>query len=167
MFKNIGSLRSILRADCNYSLSSLISRLPRMLLSSWVDNKRPRQRPQFNYGHGLQSAGVNIRVWGSLAKNRSLWRAITQQKNVHCNFNGGGYIWVDPEQLEQAAAKQTLPPPLSCAGVLLGLLPSPDAPTPVVVPAQIIPATTPPPLPLSPILVPNHTPQRCSRHFKA
>jgi len=160
-----------------------MTRLPRMLLSSWVDNKRPQQRPQFNYGHGLRrdllNAGVNINDWGVLANNRSFWHAITQQKNVHCNVNGGGYIWVEPEQLEQAAAEQTLPPPLSCAGVLLGLLSSPDTPSPVfpAIPSpakpnltnslmpQMIPATTSPPLPLSTILVPCHAPQRCSRRL--
>ena len=113
-----------------------VTRLPRMFLSSWVDNRRPQQRPRFNYGHGLgrdlRNAGDNISDWGFLANDRSLWHAITQQRNLHCNTNGGGYIWVDPEQLEQAAAERTLPPPLSYAGVLLGLLPLPDAPTPVV-----------------------------------
>ncbi len=46
--------------------------LPRMFLSSWVDNKRPRQRPQFNYGHGLgrdlRNAGVHIMGAGELVK---------------------------------------------------------------------------------------------------
>jgi hypothetical protein len=107
-----------------------------MLLSSWVDNKRPQQRPQFNYGHGLgrdlRNAGVNIDNWASLASDRKIWHIITQQKNVYCNINGGGYIWVDPDQLAQAAAENTLPSPLSYAGVLLGLLALPDAPTPVI-----------------------------------
>ena len=159
-----------------------MTRLPRMFLSSWVDHKRPQQRPRFNYGHGLgrdlRNAGVKISDWGFLANDRTLWHAITQQKNRHCNTNGSGYIWVDPELLEQAAAQRTLPPPLSYAGVLLGLLPSPDAPTPVAPssppPAnQIIPlimpqtthSTTPSPSPSSPILVPNHAPQRCSRRL--
>ncbi len=114
----------------------LMTRLPRMLLSSWVDNKRPQQRPQFNYGHGLgrdlRNAGVNIDNWASLASDRKIWHTITQQKNVYYNTNGGGYIWVDPDKLAQADAENTLPSPLSYAGVLLGLLALPDAPTPVI-----------------------------------
>ena len=54
-----------------------MSRLPRLLLSSWVDHKRPKQRPQFTYGHGLKrdlsNAGVDVKDWGSLAMNHNLW----------------------------------------------------------------------------------------------
>jgi hypothetical protein len=75
------------------------ARLPRrrlLRLASWVDHKRPKQRPQFTYRHhdglkrDLSNAGVDVKEWGSLAMNRNLWHAITQQKNVHCNSNGGG-----------------------------------------------------------------------------
>jgi hypothetical protein len=61
---------------------------------------------------------------GSLATDRSLGPLAHHHstKDVHTNTNGGGYIWVYPEQLEQAAAKRTLPPQLAYAGVLLGLL---------------------------------------------
>ena len=161
-----------------------MTRLPRMLLSSWVDNKRPQQRPQFNYGHGLgrdlRNAGVNIDNWASLASDRKIWHIITQQKNVYCNTNGGGYIWVDPDQLAQAAAENTLPSPLSYAGVLLGLLALPDAPTPVIPtipsPAKSNPLLPQPtkvtPLPPSPpsesssqCVVPNHAPLRYSRRL--
>jgi hypothetical protein len=110
--------------------------------SSWVDTKRPQQQPQFNYSHGLErdlcNAGVHIDNWASLASDSKIWHTITQQKNMYCNTNGVGYIWVDPEQLAQAAAENTLPSPhslpspLSYAGVLLGLLSLPDASTPVV-----------------------------------
>ena len=162
-----------------------MTRLPRMFLSSWVDNKRPQQRPRFNYGHGLRrdlrNAGVNISDWGSLARDRGLWHAITQQKNVHCNTNGGGYVWIDPEQQEHAAAMRTLPSPSSYAGVLLGLLPppSPDAAT-VVVPSTPSPAKpkqtnhtlpqmtsepTSSPSPLKPSFVPIHAPQRRSHRL--
>ena len=76
------------------------SRLPRMFLSSWVDNKRPQQRPHLNYGHGLsrdlKNAGIHIKDWDTLASDSNLWHAITQQKNVHCNAGGGGYAWPDP-----------------------------------------------------------------------
>jgi hypothetical protein len=118
--------------------STQLTRPPRMFLSFWVDNKRPQQRPQFNYGHGhglgrdLRNAGIHLDNWASLASDRNIWHTITQQNNVYCNTNSGGYIWVDPEQLSQAAAENTLPSLLSYAGVLLGLLSLPDAPTPVV-----------------------------------
>ena len=110
-----------------------MSRLPRLLLSSWVDHKRPKQRPQFTYGHGLKrdlsNAGVDVKDWGSLAMNRNLWHAITQQKNVHCNYNGGGYAWMDESESEDAAAERILPLPSSYAGVILGLS-SASAPDP-------------------------------------
>ena len=68
------------------------------ILSSWVDNKRPRQRPQFNYGHwllrDLRNAGVHLKAWDTLAGDQNPWHAITQQKNVHCNAAGGDYAWL-------------------------------------------------------------------------
>jgi hypothetical protein len=94
-----------------------------MLLSSWVDNQCLQQQPQFNYGDGLgrdlRNAGVHIDNWASLASDCNIWHTITQQKNVYCNTNGSGYVWVDQEQLTQAAAENTLPSPLPYAGVLL------------------------------------------------
>jgi hypothetical protein len=57
------------------------------VLSSWVDHKRPQQRPRFNYGHGLlrdlRNAGVHLKARDTLAGDLNLWHAITQQKNVH------------------------------------------------------------------------------------
>ena len=53
--------------------------------------------------------------------------------------NGGGYILVDQVQTEQAAAERILPPPLSYAGVLFGLLQFPDSPSPGV-PSTPLPA---------------------------
>ena len=45
-----------------------LSRLPCLLLSSWVDHKRPQQ-VQFTYGHylkrDLSNAGVDVKNWGS------------------------------------------------------------------------------------------------------
>ncbi len=157
-----------------------------MFLSSWVDNKRPQQRPQFNYGHGLgrdlRNAGLDVNNWASLASDRSIWHTITQQKKVHCNTNGGGYIWVDPEKLAQAAAENILPSPLSYAGVLLGLLSLPDSPSPapaasaLPLPTQadhtipqspqmtkVTPTSSPPSS--SPIVASNHAPQRYSRRL--
>jgi hypothetical protein len=78
-----------------------------MFLSSWVDHKRLQQRPQFNYGHGLlrgiRNAGVHwhLKAWDTLAGDRNLWCAITQEKNFHCNAAGGGYAWLDSEQRDQ------------------------------------------------------------------
>jgi hypothetical protein len=90
-----------------------------------VDHKRPQQRPQFTHGHGLKrdlnNAGVHVKNWGSLAMNRNLWHAVTQQKNVHCNSNGGGYAWMDESKSEDTAAERILPSPSSYAGVILGL----------------------------------------------
>ncbi len=59
---------------------------------------------------------------GYVAMNRNLWHAITQQKNVHCNSNGGGYAWVNASESEvTAAAECILPSPSSYARVILGL----------------------------------------------
>ena len=102
-----------------------MSRLPRLLFCSWVDHKRPQQRPQFTYGHGLKrdlsNAGVDVKNWGSPATNRNLWHVVTQQKSVHCNSNGGGYAWMDESESEDTAAERVLPLPSSYAGVILGL----------------------------------------------
>jgi hypothetical protein len=114
-----------------------------LLLSSWVDHRRPKQRPQFTYGHGLKkdlsNAGVDVNEWGSLSMNRNLWHAITKQKNVHCKSNGGGYAWMDESESEDAAAERILPLPSSYAGVILGLssasAPGPQSPRNVIVPS--------------------------------
>jgi len=151
------------------------TRLPRMFLSSWVDHKRPQGRPQLNYGHGLlrdlQNAGVHVKAWDTLASDRNLWHSINQQKNVHCNANGGGYAWQGSELIEQAK-HSPLPPPSSYAGVLLGLsslpTPSPIATSPAKptldspVPSRLL--TIPSPRPLTPIHAP---PLRCSRRLAA
>ena len=157
------------------------SRLPRMFLSSWVDHKRPQQRPQFTYGHGLlrdlRNAGVHLKAWDTLAGDRNLWHAITQQKNVHCNAAGGGYAWVDSEQLDQDT-ERSLPPPTSYAGVLLGLcsISTPSTPSaanskspgpiksPIKSPLPPLP-TLPPLIPL--VVPPSQSPLliRCSRRL--
>ncbi len=41
----------------------------------------------------------------------------TQQKNVYCNTNGGGYIWVDPEQLAMMSGQ--VGSPLSAASFMM------------------------------------------------
>ena len=137
------------------------SRLPRMFLSSWVDNKRPRQRPQFNYGHGLirdlRNAGVHLKAWDTLAGDRNLWHAITQQKNVHCTGNtaSGGYAWLDSEQLDQNT-EQSLLTPTSYGGVLLGLR---STSTPSTPPAAKLPGPIDSPIKSSLSLLPPLPPQ--------
>ncbi len=61
-----------------------------------------------------------MKTWASLAMNCNLWHAISQQKNVHYNSNGGGYAWMDEPESENTAAECTLPLPFSYAGVILG-----------------------------------------------
>ncbi len=56
-----------------------------------------------------------MKNWGSLAMNRNIWHAITQQKNVHCNSKGGGYAWMDKSDSEEAAVECILPLPSSYA----------------------------------------------------
>ena len=55
-------------------------RLPRKLMSSWVQSKRPIGCPSFTYGRGLykspDKAGVNKEEWPSLAQDREIWREI-------------------------------------------------------------------------------------------
>jgi hypothetical protein len=130
---------------------------------------RPPVAPQGRRGGGgrLGAGALSILVrWSAL-------HTITQQKNVHCNTDSDGYIWIDPAQLKLAAAKRTLPPSLSYAGVLPGLLPSPDAPIPIAAAppspekpnqtkpliSQMTPKPSSFPSPLSPTIVPSHTPQ--------
>ena len=125
------------------SHDSAAPHVPLLRNSCCVDNKRLLQRPRFNYGHclgrDLRSAGIIINNWVSLGSGRHIWHTITQQKNVHSNTNNSDKFWVDPEQLVQAAAQNTLPSPLSYAGVLAGLLPQPDSPpaAPATPPSQL------------------------------
>ena len=55
-----------------------MERLPRMMLSSWVRNKRPRGCPKFTYGRGLKKAlkkaKIDVNNWVEMAKDRTLWR---------------------------------------------------------------------------------------------
>ena len=58
------------------------NRLPRKLLSSWVDHPRPRGRPQAHYGHGLardlKKVGLNTSTWHEMAANRPAWLELLQ-----------------------------------------------------------------------------------------
>ncbi len=130
-----------------------------------------------------------MKEWGSLAMNRnlSLWHAITQQKNVQCNSNGGGYAWMDESESEDAAAaERILPLQSSYAGAILGLssasTPDPQSPRNVIVPSaksnrnhlniqptatQVLspPANSSLTIISSPIT--SRVPQRCSRRLAA
>ncbi len=117
---------------------------------------------------------------------RNLWHAITLQKNVHCNSNGGGYAWMDESESEDAAAERILPLPSSYVGVILGLssasAPDPQSPRNVIVPSansnrnhlniqptvtQVLspPANSSLTIISSPIT--SRVPQRCSRRLAA
>ena len=53
-------------------------RLPRKILSSWVQHKRPRGAPQYTYGRGLfkalKKADIDTEIWWEAAQNRDGWR---------------------------------------------------------------------------------------------
>ena len=53
-------------------------RLPRKMLSSWVQHKRPRGAPEFTYGRSLYKAlkyaNIDVETWWQLAQNRQEWR---------------------------------------------------------------------------------------------
>ena len=54
------------------------SRLPRRMLSSWVQHKRPRGAPQYTYGRGLvkalRKARIDTATWWGIAQDRNVWR---------------------------------------------------------------------------------------------
>jgi hypothetical protein len=129
---------------------------------------------------------VDVKDWDSQAMSRNLWHAITQQKNVHCNSNGGGYAWMDESESEDAAAERILHLPSSYAGVILGLssasAPDQQSPSNVIVPSansnlnhlniqptvtQVLspPANSSLTIISSPIT--SRVPQRCSRSLAA
>ena len=57
-----------------------MNRLPRMMMSCWVKNKRPRGCPKFTYGRGLvkalKKAKIDSTNWSDLAQDRILWRTL-------------------------------------------------------------------------------------------
>ena len=55
-------------------------RLPRKFMSAWVMHPRRRGRPQFTYGHSLETqlrkANVDLSEWANLTQDREAWRKI-------------------------------------------------------------------------------------------
>ena len=53
-------------------------RLPRRMLSSWIDAPRPRGAPQMTYGRGIAKAlemfHIDAATWHELAADRAAWR---------------------------------------------------------------------------------------------
>ena len=59
------------------------NRLPRKLLSSWVYQSRPRGRPVYRWGEGMEKAvhaiGLGVTEWVEVAADRAKWRALVRQ----------------------------------------------------------------------------------------
>ena len=119
----------------------------------------------------FRNAGVHVKAWDTLASDRNLWHSIAQQKNVHCNANGGGYAWQGSELIEQAK-DAPLPVQSFFTGALQGLstLPTPlpiaSSPSKPIsdspVPSRL--SNIPSSLPLTPI---HALALRCSRRLAA
>jgi hypothetical protein len=106
---------------------------PRMLFPGWMTSAGSNDRNSIT---AMVLEGI-LAMQASTSTTGPLWRVTAHHhstKFVYWNTNCSGYIWVDPEQMAQAAAsaENTVPLPLFYAGVLLGLLSVPDAPMPVV-----------------------------------
>ena len=55
-------------------------RLPRKLLSSWVNHRRPKGSPEFTYGRGIYKAlrkvNVGVNKWFDMALDRNVWNDV-------------------------------------------------------------------------------------------
>ena len=66
-----------------------MERMPRKMLTAWVDNTRPRGRPQFTIPHSIHKAldGVGLKGefkdWSKLAQDRREWRRLTNTVNPY------------------------------------------------------------------------------------
>jgi hypothetical protein len=62
-------------------------RLPRKLLSGWIDSKRPRGRPQNGFAHALMTdisnAGLDASNWFTLAAQKGRWDEFIRQEDIH------------------------------------------------------------------------------------
>lgn len=116
-------------------------RLPRKLLTSWVDHPRPRGRPQFHFGHGLArdltNAGVDIATWHQAAANRTAWQQLTERSDI-CKLKK------PPISVSQASPSQTPQPPQA---------PQPSPPS-----TSFRPTTTSPSPPRAPPALPPPSP---------
>ena len=56
------------------------TRMPRKLLSSWVNNRRPKGSPEFTYGRGMFKALKAVEIgrfdWSGLALDRHSWKNV-------------------------------------------------------------------------------------------
>ena len=131
-------------------------RLPRKLLSSWVDHPRPRGRPQFHFGHGLArdltNAGVDVATWHQTAANRLAWLQLTQRPDI-CNLKKSQSPESQPPLVQPHQPQPLQQPPQLHLPSSPPSLPttSPSPPTTSPSPPQVLPALSP--LHRSPLLV--------------
>jgi len=66
-----------------------MSRVPRKLLTSWVEHRRPTGSPQMTWGRTLKKAlkrsdiPTDFATWSTLAQDRQKWRAAVHAKDTH------------------------------------------------------------------------------------
>ena len=113
------------------------TRLPRKFLTCWVNNPRPRGRPQAHYGHGLKidlaNAGIDASQWLVKAADLSVWRNIINADNVHVKKPSPS-----PPPPPSTPPPPPPPPPKSYAAVLM------EQPPRI---SPVLPARSSPPLP--------------------
>ena len=58
-------------------------RLPKKFITSWVANPKPKGRPQFTYGHGLEkdlkSKFLDLDTWTTAVQDREKRRTIIKK----------------------------------------------------------------------------------------
>ena len=166
------------------------TRLPRKFLTCWVDNPRPRGRPQFNYGHGLsrdlKRAGVDVSKWHEQAADKRGWYThVLQLKQLQPISRRPKDAAPEPPSADPSFPS---PPPtmptLPCSSSSASTAPpSPSAPPapslplptsapslPLPTPTPSLPLPTPPRSPSLALFSPNPirltcVPTRCSRRL--
>ena len=122
-------------------------RLPRKLLTAWCYNKRPKGRPEFTYGEGLEFALSYAKVdrgsWMEQAQEKGNWQAMLKAI-------GTGAPELDLHPLLVARSEYISPPPPSPAPTATAS--SALTPIPILLPSP------PPPSPRPPL--PQHHPHR-------
>ena len=63
-------------------------RIPRRMLSCWINNKRPKGRPEMTYGSTMKKQmakfGIEFTSWPTLARDEQMWSdALTSEKYIH------------------------------------------------------------------------------------